>query len=331
MKRRDSLRAMQRNAKLQIALALALSLVGCGMGEAVMPNPSPGVPADRSVGVVAPVPAPIPHSLEQREECFTCHAIGAVDAPPVPVDHSEDITLCTSCHAVWLAPAIAAVAPPAIPHEVEDRDDCLACHKLGTADAPRVPENHDGLTGDICQTCHTPMGEIVEGDGEEVSAAEIPLIPHGLEGFSACGQCHEEGGPGIPRFPADHQGRPDDLCSACHKPATSEVEVAPTEEAEPTPTAESAPTPAETPAPAAGDVAAGEVVYAASCAGCHGADGEGTVIAPQAFDDASLLAGLTDEELETTIREGVPGKMPPFDSLSDEEILDLIALLRSWQ
>ncbi len=323
MKRWDSLKATLRNVKLQIGLALTLSLAGCGLGEAVMPDPPPGVPADRSVGVVSPVPAPIPHSLEQRQECFTCHAIGAVDAPPVPVDHSEDVTLCTTCHAVWLAPAIAAAAPPVIPHEVEGRGDCLTCHKLGTTDAPRVPDNHDGLTGDICQTCHTPVGGIVGGDGEEMPITEVPLIPHGLEGFSACGQCHEEGGAGVPRFPDDHKGRADNLCSACHRPVVAEVEV--------TPTAESAPTPTVAAAPSVGEAVNGQVIFAASCAGCHGTDGEGTTIAPDALNDASLLAGLTDEDLTETIRMGVPGRMPPFANLSDQEISDLIALLRSWQ
>lgn len=329
-----------RRGMVLVGMTLVLILVGCGPGEAVMPNPPTGVPADRSVGLVAPVPDPIPHALEGRQECFTCHALGAVDAPPVPTDHEQDVTVCTTCHAVWLAPAIAAVAPPAIPHELAGREDCLACHKLGTADAPRVPENHSGLTTDICQTCHSGVSEIV-GTGEEEGtlAAEPPPIPHGLEGFGACSQCHEEGGPGIPQFPADHQGRTDDLCSACHSPAaeaaeptpTAEVAATPIEEAEPTPTTEVVATPTEAPSAAGGDAANGQLVFTASCALCHGADGEGTAIAPNALNDPALLTQRTDEDLTTAIREGVGGRMPPFPQLSDQEVLDLLALLRSWQ
>lgn len=345
MKRRNSLRAVLRNARLLTGLVLVLGLAGCSLGEAVMPNPPTGVPADRAVGVVAAVPAPIPHSLEQRQECFTCHAIGAVDAPAVPEDHEEDVTLCTTCHAVWLAPAIAAAAPPAIPHDVEGREDCLVCHKLGTADAPRVPDNHDGLAGDICQTCHTAVAEIV-GDGgeEEVVVAEIPTIPHGLEGFAACTQCHEEGGPGIPQFPEDHIGRSDDLCTACHSPAAeAESETAPPEatptvreatpEATPeaTTTPESTAVPEDTPAEADGDIASGQELFAANCAACHGPEGEGTGIAPEALNDADWLAEHSDEDLREAILEGVDGKMPAFSQLSDQEVLDLIALLRSWQ
>lgn len=312
-----------RSAFLLVVVMAVLVLTGCTMGEAVMPDPLPGVAADRSVGVVAPVPAPIPHPLEQREDCFACHAIGAVDAPPVPPDHEQDTTLCTTCHAVWLAPAIAAAAPPAITHEVEGREDCLVCHKLGTADAPRIPDNHNSLTGDICQTCHTQMAEITGSSVEEAPVAEIPPIPHGLEGFSSCTQCHEEGGAGIPRFPDDHKGRADDLCSACHEPAVEAAEATST----PGPTA----VPTETQPTAVGDPDNGEVLFAAECALCHGAEGEGTTIAPDAINDDSLLAELADEDLATIIREGVANAMPPAPELSDEEVLDLVALLRSWQ
>jgi predicted CXXCH cytochrome family protein len=326
---------------------------------------------------VVAVPNPIPHSLEGREECFTCHAIGAVDAPPVPPDHEEEVTLCTACHAVWLAPAIAAAAPPAIPHPVEDRQDCLVCHKVGTADAPRIPDNHDGLAGDICQTCHTQATEISEGGEEEGPVVEIPSIPHGLEGFSACTSCHAEGGSGVPRMPDDHEGRTDDICSACHQPMaeglemtmtpTAEIPTAEPTEATETPTAEpteatetptaevteetetptveateatetaTAETPTaeateatQTPAPVTGDPANGETLYGERCAVCHGPSGEGTSIAPDPINDEDLLAELSNEDLITIMREGVEGAMPAQSGLDDEELLDLVAFLRSW-
>ncbi len=340
MKYRDSMRALLRDLVLVTGLALTLGLAGCGMGEAVMPNPPTGVPADRSVGMVAPVPAPIPHTLEGRAECFTCHAIGAVDAPSVPADHEQDVALCTTCHAVWLAPGIAAAASPAIPHQVEGRSDCLVCHKLGTADAPRVPDNHNGLTGGICQTCHTMVEEIAGPSEDEVPVAEVPLIPHGLEGFGACTQCHEEGGPGIPRFPDDHRGRTDNQCTACHSPAaeapeavsTAALTSVPTDAPpEATPTSEPTAAPTEASPSAAGDISNGQELFAAKCAPCHGPEGEGTSIAPDSLNDAEFLADLTDEGLATVIRMGVAGKMPASPQLSDQEVLDLIALLRSWQ
>jgi cytochrome c5 len=359
-----------------------LVLTSCTQGEAVMPEVAPGLAADRSAGVVAPVPAPIPHTLDGRSECFACHAIGAVDAPAVPPDHDQDVTQCANCHAVWLAPVIAAAVPPAIPHELEGREDCLTCHKVGTADAPRIPDNHSDLSSAMCQACHSTVGEIAGGDDvAAVSGAEAPPIPHALEGFGACTQCHEKGGSGIPIFPEDHVGRTDDLCSACHSPAAkaaestsaetetaeptptkevtaiatetaeptpaTEVTSTPTEAAEPTPTTEVTATATEaaeptstrevvttaTEAPPAevGDAANGEVIFAANCALCHGPSGEGTAIAPEALNDAEFLAEHTDDDLSEVITEGEGGRMPAFPNLSDQDVLDLVALLRSWQ
>jgi cytochrome c5 len=249
--------------------------------------------------------------------------MGAVDAPAVPPDHEDDVTLCTTCHAVWLAPVIAAAAPPAIPHPVEGREDCLVCHNLGTADAPRMPDNHDGLTGDVCQTCHTQMSQIGQGDGEESPVAEIPLIPHALEGFSACTSCHAEGGSGVPRMPEDHEGRTDNTCSACHEPADEASRLTPAPE---TPTAEAA----ETPALATGDATNGEILFGENCAVCHGSEGEGAAIAPEPINDEDLLAELSDEDLITVMREGVEGKMPARPDLEDQELVDLVAFMRSW-
>ena len=321
MKLMNALRTIPLRRAFLLVLGMSvLVLTGCTLGETVMPNPPAGLAADRSVGVVAPVPAPIPHTLDGREECFACHAIGAVDAPPIPADHDQNVTLCTTCHAVWLAPAIAAAAPPAITHDLMGRDDCLVCHKVGTAGAPRVPENHNGLSSTICRTCHTATSEITgaAGEGEEAVVAEAPSIPHGLEGFRACSQCHAEGGPGIPQFPEDHQGRTDDLCTACHSAAEEPVEPEPA-------------TSTAGPSEAAGDPADGEIVFAERCAICHGDAGQGTAIAPDAINDATLLAERTDEDLATAILEGVGNRMPPFSDLSEQEVLDLIALLRSWQ
>lgn len=323
MKHRTLLRVKQRTAGVSVGLVLALTLASCGLGEPMKPNPPTGVPADRSVGVVAPVPDPIPHRLDGRQECFACHAIGAVDAPAVPADHSDDETQCTICHAVWLAPAVAAAAPPSIPHTVQDRGDCLVCHGQGTAGAPRVPDNHSGLTSGLCQTCHTQAAAIGGALEPEAPIASLaPDIPHQLEGFSACTQCHERGGSGIPTFPADHVGRTDDLCSACHRPAESTLEAAPTIE----PVA----TPAEVSAPS-GDVANGQALFSSNCAICHGEDGVGTAMVPEALNDAALLTALSDKDISTTITTGVAGGMPPFAAMTAKDIRDLIAFMRSWQ
>ena len=55
-------------------------------------------------------------------------------------------------------------------------------------------------------------------------AVQRPVIPHTLEGRSACTGCHAVGGPGVGvtggvGTPADHQGRTDATCLGCHKPS----------------------------------------------------------------------------------------------------------------
>jgi len=72
-------------------------------------------------------------------------------------------------------------------------------------------------------------------------------------------------------------------------------------------------------------------LFTANCAICHGPNGEGTAIAPQALNSAAFLEEVEDGDLATTIRMGVTSGMPPFPKLGDQDVLDLIALLRSWQ
>ncbi|MEE8413861.1 MAG: hypothetical protein V3R96_04855 [Dehalococcoidales bacterium] len=46
--------------------------------------------------------------------------------------------------------------PPAIPHTLEGRDDCLQCH--GESGFKPFPANHTGRTSDTCKGCHKPAG-----------------------------------------------------------------------------------------------------------------------------------------------------------------------------
>ncbi len=117
--------------------------------------------------------------------------------------------------------------PPTIPHPVEGRDACLACHADGIAGAPQVPANHEGRTDDVCRACHqvastdqsapaatataavgeSPTAEVTEPPTAEpatpttepAATAEVTTspaapgalpIPHSLEGRENCLECH---------------------------------------------------------------------------------------------------------------------------------------------
>lgn len=85
----------------------------------------------------------------------------------------------------------------------------------------------------------------------------------------------------------------------------------------------------------AGRVERGQASFQENCVACHGTEGEG--ISAPALNDKTLLDTVSDDLLFSLIRSGVPGTaMPSWGQanggpFTDEQIRDLVALLRSWQ
>jgi cbb3-type cytochrome c oxidase subunit III len=71
--------------------------------------------------------------------------------------------------------------------------------------------------------------------------------------------------------------------------------------------------------------------YSDNCAACHGANGEGTTLAP-ALNSDELRTRMADADLTRTIEQGVPGTlMAAWDAaLSDAEVAGLVTLVRRW-
>ena len=44
---------------------------------------------------------------------------------------------------------VAQANYPPIPHALEGRDDCLACHETGSGGATQIPDNHTGIKNEI--------------------------------------------------------------------------------------------------------------------------------------------------------------------------------------
>jgi mono/diheme cytochrome c family protein len=122
-------------------------------------------------------------------------------------------------------------------------------------------------------------------------------------------------------------------CGATPKPAapsaappSSQPTTLPTEQPAPSPTVE---LPVPSPKPSA---ASGMALFAANCASCHGAAGDGSGLAGAAnFTDVQFVAGKSPAQFYMAIRDGVAGTaMPAWGSeLSDAQIWDVLYYERS--
>ncbi len=83
--------------------------------------------------------------------------------------------------------------------------------------------------------------------------------------------------------------------------------------------------------PSGDRLANGLTVYAENCTSCHGANGEGTSIAP-ALNSAELRSRLTDNDVARIIQQGVPATvMSSWErALTTEQITDVVILIRCW-
>ncbi|MEE9602172.1 MAG: c-type cytochrome [Thermoguttaceae bacterium] len=82
--------------------------------------------------------------------------------------------------------------------------------------------------------------------------------------------------------------------------------------------------------PPANHVATGRTLYRSRCVVCHGENGEGSI--GPSLNNQSVLSVVSNAFLHDMIVRGRPGTaMPAWRQLSSEDVVDLIAFLRSWQ
>jgi len=133
-------------------------------------------------------PPRVPHKVpifyrEDNADCLACHGEGGYDAeldayaPITPHPEKEN---CFQCHVPrrteklfvendWrsinppkLGRSQLAGSPPPIPHSLQLRDDCIACH-AGPAAVAEIRVEHASRGN--CRQCHVPM---VAGDPRQV-------------------------------------------------------------------------------------------------------------------------------------------------------------------
>lgn len=190
--------------------------------------------------------AKVPHPVAGQGNCQACHGAGGVR--PYPADHagrSNDI--CLGCHEALPAPTATPTPPPAptvapslsptttaatsdtatpragmvgvtgIPHSLEGRSDCLLCHGAGSAKP--YPPDHAGRANETCTVCHQPV--VAQPEPTPPSTGVAASIPHPLDGRGDCLLCH--GSEGLKPYPADHEGRVNATCTACHQQAPGQA------------------------------------------------------------------------------------------------------------
>jgi mono/diheme cytochrome c family protein len=193
------------------SLADAQKLMAARGGGTVLAGPPTGA---------APTAPAIPHSLEGRADCLTCHGPGGVR--PVPADHTNRAsTTCTGCHkpapgpvstgpvSTPAASAPAPVAGPGIPHSLDGFDNCVSCH--GPNGVRPFPASHAGRGNDTCAACHSLA------PGQVAGPVPGPQMAHSMDGRGDCLGCHTSGEKAIP---ANHAGRTNSMCIMCHAPGS---------------------------------------------------------------------------------------------------------------
>jgi cytochrome c oxidase cbb3-type subunit III len=78
---------------------------------------------------------------------------------------------------------------------------------------------------------------------------------------------------------------------------------------------------------AEGDPVAGQKLFAAACATCHGKSGEGAR-GPN-LADGGLVRRLNDQRLFSSIKNGIPGSDMPGFSIGDDKVWHVVRYLRS--
>ncbi len=187
---------------------------------------------------------PADHAGRTDATCTACHKLpGAAPAAPPPSTPAQGAPATKPAGATAAptgAPATkpAATAAPAgaakpLPASHAGRTTCNACHETGVA-GPKNPADHAGRADATCAACHKPADAApaptsapatkpaVAPGAPTTAATTAPasagpkVLPASHAGRAICNACHETGAAG-PKNPADHAGRADATCVACHK------------------------------------------------------------------------------------------------------------------
>jgi hypothetical protein len=124
--------------------------------------------------------------------CISCHK-----------ENRSGPTQCEGCHTK------ASIPPLTSFHPLTQIQKCLDCHGPdGIAGVKKIPPDHSGIPGSVCQLCHKPP--------LESAIKAMCRIPHDTNRTN-CLACHGKGIAGAAKIPATHSGRTNETCMLCHR------------------------------------------------------------------------------------------------------------------
>lgn len=148
------------------------------------------------------------HRFEANGVCVECHGD--------PEFRSDDSSFCgnSNCHGrgwQWVGLDAAFTHPMELLGRHADLT-CNRCHAQATkpdSECVACHEQPHDWGSQECELCHSPLGWT-----ESATGALGAPVPHVVDGREDCLACHDL--EGTLAFPADHAGRDNDLCEACH-------------------------------------------------------------------------------------------------------------------
>lgn len=228
-------------ATLTVGIAVGLAFISLdparptvGQVPAGTATPLATLATPTATRTATPAPTTLPALALQMpvgDDCIACHTTtdgGVGNVPVPPIGHPlEGWTACTACHS---SAGLVATAPG---HTGIHADQCLLCHKATTPAAAARPHSlHPEVP---CLSCHGTKAPLPASMRDrsattcwlchQGSSDEAPLYLHPTPADGTCLTCHVAGKVGA--LPADHDGRTNDQCSACHAPAASPAPRAP--------------------------------------------------------------------------------------------------------
>ncbi len=112
-----------------------------------------GLGASSALAAQETKPPAVSHELEGRDQCLMCHSGAMEGMPAAPASHEGwKNNACLWCHGADAA--MQTKQAPAIPHELEGRDNCEMCHSGAMEGMPAMPEDHKGRKSGDCKMCH---------------------------------------------------------------------------------------------------------------------------------------------------------------------------------